>query len=509
MAESFKRPSAGRPTPPRRRPVFPVGLLAEGRDCLVVGGGTIGLRKIGLLLDASATITLVSPELHADVQLLVDAGRIGYIPRPFEPSDVDGRFVVFAATADRSVNRAVLAACRERGVYACSVDESWPAGDFVTPATVRRDDVVVAVSTGGTSCRRSRLIKNSLSRHLAMVESADLVVIGVSHEQMSLADRSALHLSDERLAETGAMLMHFWGVHEFALLNTCNRVECHAVVGDADGLEAGLLRILGFDRLPAGACTIKRGAEAFEHVALLAAGLLSQTPGEKHIVAQLKKMLRLALDRGWAGSMLQQWQASVFHVGKDIRGETEGRYNAWEVEDLALGYVAAERADWAQARVLVLGAGVVGRGLVERLAGDGREIDWFHRRRRPALPSACRSTIRQWPMARLAERLPEAEVVLCATAAAEPVLLLEHGPHFNPQRETVIVDLAMPRNVDDRLDGLDGRLAVVDLDDLKHWYRRRGVDLADIRRVAADIVAEHKDMYDRLIASFQGGNARQ
>jgi len=490
-----------------RQPVFPVGLLSAGRKCLVVGGGKIGLRKIGLLLDAKADVTVISPEVKDEISCLAASGELTLVERLFEPHDVAGCFIVFAATSDRTVNRGVLEICREQGIYACSIDDSWPEGDFVTPASLRKDGVVISVSTGGKSCRRSRLIKNSMSRHLEMVESADLVVIGTSHNYLSLEEREPLHLVGQRFQEAGAMLMQLWGVHEFAILNTCNRIELHAVIGQADGLEMAILKILGFDRLGADDFYIKRGLKAFQHTSVMTAGLLSQTPGEKHIVAQMKDTMKTALAQAWAGTMLQQWQSSILHVSKDIRGATEGLLRDWEIEDLCRQYLIAECPDWSSRQVLVLGAGVVGAGLVEHLGKSGQRVDWFYHRNRPVIPAGCGDNVQLLGMNQLRDRLPHAEAIVCATSSQGHVLHMGHAPFLNLETETLIVDLAMPRNVDSQLDGISDSVKVIDLDDLKHWYRRKIVNLAKIFEISTGIVAEHKDMYERLINSFQGGNA--
>ena len=71
----------------------------------------------------------------------------------------------------------------------------------------------------------------------------------------------------------------------------------------------------------------------------------------------------------------------------------------------------------------------------------------------------------------------------------------------------IVVDLAMPRNVAPELNGLAGSIRVVDLDDLKHWYRREVADMARIFEVSKEIVQQHKEMYEKLTQSFQGRNA--
>ncbi len=144
------------------RRTFPVNLLLEGRPALVVGGGRVALHKAEILLAAGALVTLVSPEVIPEGAAL--AGSIRHIERGFEDGDLDGFFIVFAATDDPEFNGRVLERCRELGLLCGAVDANWRKGDFITPAVLRRDGLTIAVSTGGRSCLRSRLVKEGLAR---------------------------------------------------------------------------------------------------------------------------------------------------------------------------------------------------------------------------------------------------------------------------------------------------------------------------------------------------------
>jgi siroheme synthase-like protein len=152
-------------------PILPVCLLLAGKPCLVVGGGQIAARKAGHLLDAEADVTVVSPEVCETLQALVQAGKIRLTPRTFAASDVKGKCLVFAATDNEVVNRQVLACCRKLGILCSAADSNWPQGDFVMPATCRKNGLVVTVSTGGRSCRRARVVKDRIAELLTTIAS--------------------------------------------------------------------------------------------------------------------------------------------------------------------------------------------------------------------------------------------------------------------------------------------------------------------------------------------------
>jgi len=491
-------------------PSLPVNLLLGGSPALVVGGGPVAWRKAQGLLAAAAAVTVVSPDLCPGLADLVAMGKARHEARLFRASDTEGMRVVFAATDNRAVNRQVLAAARASGALCCCVDGNWPSGDFVTPATLHQDGFTVAVSTGGRSCRQARLVKETLGRHLQAIGTADLVVVGVSHEQVPQGQREAVQLVGGRLRAAGAMLMHAWGIHEFLLLVTCNRVELVAVAS-ADAVASGLPeRILGFDGLPAGMAYQLTGAEALAHLALVTAGMRSQAPGEHHVAGQVKAALRMATENGWAGGMLQAWVAEALHISKHIRNEVGPSLARGEIEDQAMAYAMGRRGeDWRSLEALVIGAGALGRALVERiLARRPRRCRWCHHVRRPDLPDEWRERVEIVGLDDLPGILGECGLVFCAAETAEPVLRASDAPAL-ARCPALVIDLGMPRNL---APDLAARLAPserVDLEGLKHWTATRDGSLERALARAREIVAEHKDGHASLMQRFQGGITAQ
>lgn len=488
------------------RRVFPAGLLMEGRPAVVVGGGKVALHKIQLLLDGGAAVTVVAPTVDDEIRQFAEAGTVRHVNREFESADVEKAFMVFAATNDKAVNRGIIETCRKNGVLCCSVDGNWTEGDFVTPAIFRKDELTVSVSTGGRSCRRSRMVKDNLARHIEMVETADLIVMGTSHEYLPIDRREPFHLLGKRLERMGQMLMHVWGIHEFMLLNTCNRVELIGVVSKGSDLNSLLARIMGFDRIGTSEFYIEQGLDAFEHVAVLSAGLYSQVPGENHIVAQVKDALDLATKEGWARGMMQEWIAAALHVSKDIRTVSGALLRNFEIEDLCMQYLRAERPVAGGQRVLVLGTGVVGMEMAKRVLDILPAVELCYHINKPVVPEAWKDRVTLHTFDNLGEQLGGVDLVICATESPHHILMVDHGPFFSSDRDVLIIDLSMPRNVAPALDGFTPRLKVVDLEDLKHWYRREAADMEKIFALSSQTVNEHKSLYEKIIRSFQGGN---
>lgn len=483
-----------------------MALLTEDSQCLVVGGGKTALRKARLLLDADALVTVVAPRVEEELAELAGAGRLRLERRRFTPADADGMRVVFAATDDCTLNREILEHCRNRPTLACAVDRNWREGDFITPATLRMDGTLVSVSTGGKSCRFSRLIKDNLTRHLDAIRSADLFVLGTSHRHLSVEQREPYHLVGERLDAAGEMLMQVSGVHEFVLLNTCNRVELLAVAAEETIASRILEKLLGLDRLAPGQFYRERGYAAFEHSAFVIAGLLSQSPGEKHIVAQAKEAWKLAAERNWSGSILEEWLGSALHVAKHIRQLYGRKSGHAEIEDLCMAYLAAGRP-LGERRVLVLGAGEVGRGLIAGLSPAPIRCLWCYRTRKPRIPAHLADRVELVPLDGLAAALATVDTVICAAGGTDYILARDLARRL--REGTDIIDLAMPRNADPALADPDRRIRVVDLDGLKQWSQQEPPATARLRQLAEGVAHEHRASYEKLIGSLQNRNQSQ
>jgi siroheme synthase-like protein len=130
--------------------MFPVFFKLEGRPCLVVGAGTIAAPKIASLLRAGGEVTVVAPQARPEVEAQASTGHLVWHPREFAAADLDGKFLVVAATDLQAVNHRVAESARGRNVLCNSVDDP-PDCDFFYPSVVRRDDLQIAISTAGKS----------------------------------------------------------------------------------------------------------------------------------------------------------------------------------------------------------------------------------------------------------------------------------------------------------------------------------------------------------------------
>lgn len=146
-------------------PLYPLGLRVDGRRVLVVGGGTVAQRRIPALVDAGADVLLVSPHVTPALDGLAAAGRLTWAARRYQESDLDGAWLVLAATNRPEANAAIADAAEERRIWCVRADDGSAASAW-TPAVGRHDGVTVAVLGGGDP-RRAAAVRDGVVERLA------------------------------------------------------------------------------------------------------------------------------------------------------------------------------------------------------------------------------------------------------------------------------------------------------------------------------------------------------
>jgi precorrin-2 dehydrogenase/sirohydrochlorin ferrochelatase len=130
--------------------LFPIMVRLESRRCIVVGAGEIAAAKTTTLLGCGAQVTVIAPHATELVQQQAREGKLAWCCREFVPFDLEGAFLVIAATDSPAVNEEVFRAGKERGVL-CNVVDDPERCDFYYPAVVHRGALQIAISTGGHS----------------------------------------------------------------------------------------------------------------------------------------------------------------------------------------------------------------------------------------------------------------------------------------------------------------------------------------------------------------------
>ena len=151
---------------------YPIFLDLRGRRCTVVGGGRVAERKVQALLRAGASVHVISPAVTPRLALLAARKKIDLSPRAYRPADLEGPaptrvkrprgvLLVFAATNNPETQRAVRKHADEIGALLNAADDA-PESDFIVPASFAQGDLLVAISTSGSSPALARRLRRQL-----------------------------------------------------------------------------------------------------------------------------------------------------------------------------------------------------------------------------------------------------------------------------------------------------------------------------------------------------------
>lgn len=180
--------------------VYPICLInLHKKTCVVVGGGTVAERKVGALLDCQAQVVAISPTLTPNLRRWAEAGDITHVARAYRHGDLEDAFLCIAATDDRGVNAQVWRDGDARGVLVNTVDDAVHS-HFIAPATLRRGDLTIAISTGGHSPALAVRIKEKLA---SLRQAQDTALFGPECDALlqilgALRPRAMAELTPER-----------------------------------------------------------------------------------------------------------------------------------------------------------------------------------------------------------------------------------------------------------------------------------------------------------------------
>jgi glutamyl-tRNA reductase len=322
-----------------------------------------------------------------------------------------------------------------------------------------------------------------------------LLCLGLSHHTAPVELRERLHVPANALnvAHAPRAILDEW-----ALLSTCNRLEVYAVARtpDFDAL-IGLIESIG--DVPRGnfAARLYRHADADAalHLCRVAAGLDSMILGEPQILGQVNRAYETALNRGSAGPILSALFRAAIHAGKRARAETAIGRNPASISSVAVKLAQRVVDDWAAAQVLIVGAGEMAELSVAALRSRGVRMENVHIANRT--PERAAQLARCWgagalSLDRLPEALANADIVIASSGAPGVIAsdVVRAAMAQRPDRPLVLIDIAVPRNVEVGVSDLPN-VYRYDIDDLQaHLDAAAAGREREVPRVEAIVVEE-------------------
>lgn len=334
-----------------------------------------------------------------------------------------------------------------------------------------------------------------------------LISLGLSHHSAPVDVRSTLAFTEADAADALLRLSRLDGVRESALLSTCNRTEIISVLEPETeprvidwwarerGVDTGAVRRW---------LVTHRDLDAVTHSLRVASGLDSMVIGEPQILGQMKQAFGMAGEAGSTGPVLSRLFQHAFAVAKLVRSNTEIGANPVSVAYAAVQMARRIFADLGEQTAVLIGAGdttaLIARHLrtqgVSRLIIVNRSLERAERLAREVQGYAA-------PLSDLATHLHEADLLVASTAAREPVVgvdAIRHALTRRRRKPMCVIDLAVPRDIDPRVDALED-VFLYTVDDLRGIVADNMRARHDAARQAEALVLDQAQEFQRWLDS--------
>ncbi len=166
---------------------YPIYLDIKNRNCLVIGGGSVGTRKVLTLLACGANVTVVSTAVTEKLHQLSNNGVIKLKERPFRTTDLDNRFLVVGATDNQELNFKIHAEAEHRGML-CNIADRPEVCNFILPSIVNRGDLIIAISTSGKSPAFAKKLRKHLEKEFGDEYAEFLNLMGAIRKKLLSQD---------------------------------------------------------------------------------------------------------------------------------------------------------------------------------------------------------------------------------------------------------------------------------------------------------------------------------
>jgi glutamyl-tRNA reductase len=337
-----------------------------------------------------------------------------------------------------------------------------------------------------------------------------LIVTGLNHKTAPLEVREKCAFSTMQMRDIYRALNNSDCIDGAVLLITCNRTEVYAAAKDiAEGfavLENMLEAHAGIDRCVFNASLYRYAQhQTVAHLFSVAAGLDSMILGEQEILGQIKEAYRMACDAQAEDSLLNILFQTAVHVGKKVRTETGISRYPVSVSSAAVELCREIFKTLDRKKVLVVGAGDTGSRTVRNLMDSGvKSVIVSNRSYDHAVQMAAGVAGRAVHFDRIADELVGADIVISCTAAPHPVIRRDNcgeSLHARNGRELVLIDIAVPRDIEPQLADING-VFLYDIDDLQNVVEKNYKERLQAAHKSRGIIEQEAGRFSEKLASF-------
>src|ERR1700677_2539890 len=347
---------------------------------------------------------------------------------------------------------------------------------------------------------------------------SELLALGISHKTAPVALRERLAFTEREASEFALQATTSAEVRESVVISTCNRTEVYLVVDGAGGslvkAEADVLGLLArrAEIRPtelAEAIYSPRNCDAARQLYRVTAGLESMILGEAEIQGQVRRAHEAAMRANCTGPMSNRLFAAALTTGKRVRSETGIGSSRVSVPSGAVDLALSVLGGLEDRHVVILGAGETSELTARALADQGAGTIFIANRHADrALSLAQRFGGSVVGMEKLPDQLVQADIVLSSTSSPHPIVGREELELVMSEREQqggqalLIIDIAVPRDVDPACGELDG-VSLYDIDDLQAVVARNLSTRAEETPQALAIVEEEIQRFARWLGQLE------
>jgi len=296
------------------------------------------------------------------------------------------------------------------------------------------------------------------------IEISNFFIAGINYKKSDAATRSQFAINNDQY-ENILRLAPLFNVDSLFILSTCNRTEIYGFAESANDLiDLLCTQTTGKRELFNNLAYIKNAEQAVTHLFNVGAGLDSQILGDYEIIGQLKTAFKFAKEHNSINCFMERLFNNVLQSSKVIKNETELSGGTVSVSFAAIQYIKDNITSVKGKKILVIGTGKIGRNTCKNLVDylGSRDITIVNRSIEKAIALAAELNLKYAPLNELDALVNEADIILVATNANQPVILKSQLEYSGPK---LLIDLSIPNNVEASAASLPG-IKLVNVDEL-------------------------------------------
>ena len=302
--------------------------------------------------------------------------------------------------------------------------------------------------------------------------SLSIILVGITHREAPIEIREQITLTETEQRNLLSGLTRD-GIYEAVVVSTCNRLELYAVASESDHVISQVTSMVASrsgveTELVYKLIRVETDCDAIQHLERVASGLESMVLGEPHILGQVSDSIAIARSAGTAGTILTRLFDTALRAGKRARRETGVGNHTSSVAQVGVALASQQLGGFDDLDAVVVGAGQMSIAAVQALQARGlRRITLVNRTFDRASRMASRFGVKSKLWGQLGEALSNADLVISATSSSLPVIglpVVSAAMENRPQRSLLLVDIAVPRDIDPSVRDVPG-ISILNIDD--------------------------------------------